>query len=68
MEDPDVRIARIRALIREMLVTDIELATAANVSPKTVRRWVRLGMPTVKVGRNRMFNPRVATFWLSERA
>jgi hypothetical protein len=68
VEDSAARIARVRELVRETLVTADELAAAANVSPKTVRRWVRLGMPTVKVGKNRLINPRIATFWLSERA
>lgn len=67
MEDIDDRIANIREMLREQLCSDAELAIATGVSTRTVHRWVRLGMPVVRVGRSRMFNPRIATLWLAEK-
>jgi hypothetical protein len=61
----DDKIATIRNTILGPLCTDAQLAIAMNVSTRTIHCLVARGMPVVRIGRNRLFNPAVVGPWMA---
>ncbi len=49
------------------LLTLRDVANLLRVSPKTVRRLMRRGLPCIRVGRSVRFAPRAVSRWLEAR-
>ncbi len=41
-------------------------AIATGVSPRTVARWLNMGLPSAKIGRTRLIHVEKANAWLEE--
>lgn len=63
---PSDRISAIRKICYGDLCSDTELAAALSLSVRTVHRYIARGMPMVKIGRRRYFEPEASAAWLRE--
>jgi phage terminase Nu1 subunit (DNA packaging protein) len=66
-EEPADRITTIRDACIGSLCTDVELATALDLSVRTLRRYTARGMPVVMICRRRYFEPTAVAAWLNRR-
>lgn len=65
VEEPFVRSAESRELPR--LLTLAEVAEVLRVSPKTVQRLLKRGLPCIRFGRSVRFEPKAVSRWLDAR-
>lgn len=63
--EQDARVEALRTTVCGALYTDDEMAKALKVSVRTLYRLAERGMPTIKIGGQRWYNPKVAAAWLS---
>lgn len=63
--EQDARVEALRTTVCSALYTDDEMAKALKVSVRTLYRLAERGMPTIKIGSQRWYNPKAAAAWLS---